>query len=214
MSSTSGTRLRCPVCEEALDADATESDLASHVDGCLRAAPAQSPDETEIDVDGRDGFEEYEWAGQRRVRATSLVEGGLTDAHGFMTIERGDEDEELDVEGDGDEEKVGGAGQYGEQDVIMPGSSAIDNVEEEEEVSQTANSSIDELSKLRAENAALRASLPTCKVCMDSYVRPVVSVSCWHVQCERCWLRSLGAKRLCPQCKAITRPKDLRRIYL
>ncbi len=167
MSSTSGTRLRCPVCEEALDADATESDLASHVDGCLRAAPAQSPDETEIDVDGRDGFEEYEWAGQRRVRATSLVEGGLTDAHGFMTIERGDEDEELDVEGDGDEEKVGGAGQYGEQDVIMPGSSAIDNVEEEEEVSQTANSSIDELSKLRAENAALRAATPTCKVCMD-----------------------------------------------
>ncbi len=40
------------------------------------------------------GFETYTWAGQTRVRATSLVEGGLRGA-GFMTITRGDEEGEL-----------------------------------------------------------------------------------------------------------------------
>ncbi|XP_023219460.1 uncharacterized protein LOC111621533 isoform X2 [Centruroides sculpturatus] len=53
-----------------------------------------------------------------------------------------------------------------------------------------------------------------CVVCLESYRKPVVSVCCWHVHCERCWLKSLGTKRLCPQCDAITSPSDLRRIHL
>ena len=53
-----------------------------------------------------------------------------------------------------------------------------------------------------------------CNVCMDAYSKPGVSVACWHVHCEQCWLRALGAKKLCPQCKEIVRPRDLRRVYL
>jgi hypothetical protein len=49
---------------------------------------------------------------------------------------------------------------------------------------------------------------------MDAYTKPVASVACWHVHCESCWMRALGAKKLCPQCKVIVRAKDLRRIYL
>ncbi len=51
-------------------------------------------EEDGIDVDSMSGFETYTWAGQTRVRATSLVEGGLRGA-GFMTITRGDEEGEL-----------------------------------------------------------------------------------------------------------------------
>ncbi|KAM7328508.1 hypothetical protein ACRRTK_012600 [Alexandromys fortis] len=40
------------------------------------------------------------------------------------------------------------------------------------------------------------------------------SIQCWHVHCEECWLWTLGAKKLCPQCNTITVPGDLRRIYL
>jgi len=53
-----------------------------------------------------------------------------------------------------------------------------------------------------------------CLVCLDSYQKPLVSVNCWHVYCEQCWLQTLGAKRLCPQCLTITSAADLRKIYL
>ncbi len=67
-----------------------------------------------------------------------------------------------------------------------------------------------ELRSLR-ENKSLVQGAATCKVCMKIYSRPV---NCWHAHCERCWLRALGEKKLCLQCKIITRPADLRRIYL
>lgn len=55
---------------------------------------------------------------------------------------------------------------------------------------------------------------PKCLICMDDFRKPVVSICCWHVYCEECWLHTLGAKKLCPQCSMITSPTDLRRIYL
>lgn len=56
--------------------------------------------------------------------------------------------------------------------------------------------------------------IPRCLICLDAFVSPVVSVGCWHVCCEICWCKILGAKRLCPQCNRITSPDDLRRIFL
>jgi len=56
--------------------------------------------------------------------------------------------------------------------------------------------------------------MSTCRVCMDTYRRHVVSTACWHVHCEACWILTLAAKKLCPQCKTIVKPTDLRRIYL
>lgn len=53
-----------------------------------------------------------------------------------------------------------------------------------------------------------------CLICMDEYRDPVVSICCWHVHCEVCWLRTLGARKLCPQCNMITSPADLRKIYM
>lgn len=57
---------------------------------------------------------------------------------------------------------------------------------------------------------------PRCLICLEDYVNknPVVSISCWHVYCENCWLLTLGAKKVCPQCSSITSATDLRRIYL
>lgn len=68
--------------------------------------------------------------------------------------------------------------------------------------------------KLKKDNEKLQQSVNICNVCMDVYTIPVVSIGCWHVHCEECWLRALGAKKLCPQCKVITKPQDLRKIYL
>uniref|UniRef100_A0A8C3HKA5 RING-type domain-containing protein n=1 Tax=Chrysemys picta bellii TaxID=8478 RepID=A0A8C3HKA5_CHRPI len=60
----------------------------------------------------------------------------------------------------------------------------------------------------------LRKDSYKCHICLDSYSVPLTSIQCWHIHCERCWLRTLGSKKLCPQCNAITSPADLRRVYL
>ena len=49
-------------------------------------------EEGDVDVDDVDGLETYTWAGQTRVRSTSLIDGGLRGA-GFLTITKGDEDQ-------------------------------------------------------------------------------------------------------------------------
>jgi hypothetical protein len=55
---------------------------------------------------------------------------------------------------------------------------------------------------------------PKCLICLDDFKKPVVSICCWHVHCEECWLYTLGCRKLCPQCNMITTASDLRRIYL
>ena len=47
----------------------------------------------------------------------------------------------------------------------------------------------------RRECAALRQQV-LCNICFDSYTKPVVSVVCWHVHCEQCWLRASAPKKL------------------
>lgn len=55
---------------------------------------------------------------------------------------------------------------------------------------------------------------PKCAVCWETLKMPsTVSVNCWHVCCEECWLRTLGTKRLCPHCSTITNPCDLRKVF-
>lgn len=53
-----------------------------------------------------------------------------------------------------------------------------------------------------------------CRICLELYSEPTVSVGCWHVCCSACWLRCLDASGVCPICKRITTRSDLRRIYL
>lgn len=66
---------------------------------------------------------------------------------------------------------------------------------------------------IRQLEAASRSS-PHCLICLEPYKTPLTSIVCWHVHCERCWLQTLGSKKLCPQCQKITTAADLRRIYI
>ncbi|KAJ3240802.1 hypothetical protein HDU81_002655 [Chytriomyces hyalinus] len=61
-------------------------------------------------------YEEYTWAGQTRVRITSMVEGGF-EASGFNVHKKADRDIDEDVLIDDDEEKVFGASQYSQDDI-------------------------------------------------------------------------------------------------
>lgn len=68
--------------------------------------------------------------------------------------------------------------------------------------------------KIRDYETQIKNKGNLCIVCMDDFKIPVVSICCWHVHCEECWLRTLGARKLCPQCNMITSSADLRRIYM
>lgn len=73
------------------------------------------------------------------------------------------------------------------------------------------------LAALQSEVQTLRKAVDNpvrCHVCLNPYTDPTVSITCWHVHCKDCWLATLGAKRVCPQCSYIISPEELRRIFL
>jgi len=77
------------------------------------------------------------------------------------------------------------------------------------------NRLVELLSKhIDASESKLEKDILKCPICMGAYTNPAVSVSCWHVCCSDCWLRVLGAKKLCPKCNNIVSPSQLRKIFL
>ncbi|XP_053680140.1 E3 ubiquitin-protein ligase Rnf220 [Anopheles nili] len=261
----------CPICNKT-----TLEDITLHVESCLRKSETQrnggnsathcsgdddddDDDDASIDVEG-EFFDVYEWAGQKRVRATSMLGAGGHGALGVRVTNADDTDDELNV--DGDESQVYGPPQYSERDVIVTGQGTSSNrllrdlliandpqvvkppiddnsgqgtskavvtaapapacmsqvpepLQDSTAPGQGTESHILESlkAKIREYEGYIR-NRPKCLICMDDFRKPIVSICCWHVYCEECWLHTLGAKKLCPQCSMITSPTDLRRIYL
>ncbi|XP_051555901.1 E3 ubiquitin-protein ligase RNF220-like isoform X5 [Myxocyprinus asiaticus] len=292
-------------------------------------------EEDSADVEGENGtrFEEYEWCGQKRVRATTLLEGGFRGTGFAMCSTKESHDSDADLDVDGDDTLEYGKAQYTEADIIpcsgedqgeakerealrgavlnggvpsnritpefskwasdeMPSTSNGESSKQEpsscslsstprtcknSEIEKiTEDSTVTTLEALKArirelEKQILRGDRYKCLICMrkpsqtgadgknqvterrgsaealqlgvyclyrgyvagcstatagnsrikkllplqrDSYTMPLTSIQCWHVHCEECWLRTLGNKKLCPQCNTITSPGDLRRVYL
>ncbi|KAH8292314.1 hypothetical protein KR054_008441 [Drosophila jambulina] len=260
----------CPVCSRNFP----QTSIQEHVNQCLRNSRKNGKangEQSSDDSEESDEYEEYEWAGQKRIRVSTLVQGGYSALGLGQTIKyngsqqaQDDEDEDLNV--DEDDTHIYGPTQYGEGDVISVTNADTDgNISEADvtsyvrrlisssdgpkpnhsseatEAETTATASIakqepacEEPSTSRSTRSAsqnqqhviesLKAKLRLyesqaqgkykCLICLEDYKNPAISVSCWHVHCEQCWLKTLGARKLCPQCNSITTPKDLRRIYL
>ncbi|XP_042319180.1 E3 ubiquitin-protein ligase RNF220 isoform X2 [Sceloporus undulatus] len=224
-----------------------------------------------VDIENENGnrFEEYEWCGQKRIRATTLLEGGFRGSGFVMCSGKENPDSDADLDVDGDDTVEYGKSQYTEADIIpctgeepgeakerealrgavlnggtpstritpefskwasdeMPSTSNGESSKQEPMQKTCKNSDIEKITEdsavttfeaLKARVRELERQLSRgdrykCLICMDSYTMPLTSIQCWHVHCEECWLRTLGAKKLCPQCNTITAPGDLRRIYL
>lgn len=241
----------CPICNEKLSGTAEE--LNGHVEVCLKKQRGATEDEP-VDVEGDDDqYEEYTWAGQTRIRATTMLEGGFARSGFQVSNSKRISDEELDLNVDGDDSEMYGRPQYNEADII-PCSSEEPNEEREREALRgavlgvttcpalipVAGTSEEGMDINNAESSpshntqhlsnsspnevieALKTKLKEketdhktkCLICMEPYSKPVTSIQCWHVHCEDCWLKTLGAKKLCPQCNMITSPGHLRRIFL
>ncbi|XP_051555145.1 E3 ubiquitin-protein ligase RNF220a isoform X6 [Myxocyprinus asiaticus] len=265
----------CPLCNAPLTG--TEEEMSRHVEQCLFKRES-GIEEDSADAEGESGtrFEEYEWCGQKRVRATTLLEGGFRGTGFAMCSTKESHDSDADLDVDGDDTLEYGKAQYTEADIIpcsgedqgeakerealrgavlnggvpsnritpefskwandeMPSTSNGESSKQEPSPSSSSstprtckNSEIEKITEdstattleaLKArirelEKQILRGDRYKCLICMDSYTMPLTSIQCWHVHCEECWLRTLGNKKLCPQCNTITSPGDLRRVYL
>ncbi|KAJ2941879.1 hypothetical protein O0L34_g10692 [Tuta absoluta] len=205
--------------------------------------PDSSSEDESIDVEndeepsgGRFGAE-YEWCGEWRVRATALQEGGRQG----VSVRRTSNNDALVVDGDEDTELYGPP-QYSPSR-IAPDAEFPEPSQPEDENRTTENgqelargpetetptavkhnglveaSAETRISALKAKIKELEskqdsASQAKCLICLGPHVSPAVSIQCWHVYCEVCWLQSLRAKKICPQCNAITTAQHLRRIYM
>lgn len=52
-----------------------------------------------------------------------------------------------------------------------------------------------------------------CCICFGAYEKPMTSIVCWHVMCEKCWISVLKKMDSCPKCMIKTKLKDLQKIY-
>jgi hypothetical protein len=222
----------CFLCGETLFGN--DDDVNRHIDRCLSrqangiAAKGKKEEEEEHqgamtqDVGDNDNGsgETYTWAGQTRVRAVTLLEGDIAATLGLSTRRASakDMEDELDIENDATVRF--GPSQYHEQHIVwdsLPvGTGAEAEVDLYNDPSATAAHHLvmeAMKSKLRQQEQMIRHT-PKCLICLEPYKTPVVSIVCWHVYCEQCWLLTLGAKKLCPQCNVIASACDLRKLYL
>lgn len=224
-----------------------------HIDQCLtrdeetEQQPAVPPPPNVLaGTSDQDTYEEYEWAGQTRVRATSMLAGGMAVlGHTVSRNHRGSEDIEDDLNIDEDDNDAFGSAQYDdsflqrdqtvekdsdatvtdeevgpstgplEQDRSTPGPPLLLAMERHEGAPAGGSALVVNSLKERIRQLeAINRNSPRCLICLEAYKIPVTSVVCWHTHCEGCWMRSLGAKKVCPQCQVITSAGDLRRVYL
>jgi hypothetical protein len=194
----------CPVCEVRLAGN--EEENASHVEMCLSTCHDEE-------------YEEYTWGDVTRIRAVSLLPGSqsASTSNSASTTPKAkkEAEEDLELNVDEDESRLFGSAQYTEKDIIkvtrkthpveQSDASPLLNLENEINVGT--------LKKIIKSQGDMLAAAPRCLICLDWFVSPASSIICWHVHCEACWLKTLGSKRLCPQCNTITSPSDLRRVY-
>ncbi|XP_041446371.1 E3 ubiquitin-protein ligase RNF220 isoform X5 [Xenopus laevis] len=259
----------CPLCSQPLSG--SEEEMSRHVELCLAKRETCMNEDDSVDIENENGnrFEEYEWCGQKRIRATTLLEGGFRGSGFVMCGSKENHDSDADLDVDGDDTLEYGKAQYTEADIIpctgeepgeakerealrgavlnggtpstrittefskwasdeMPSTSNGESSKQETMQKTCKNSEIEKITEESAvttfealkarirelERQLSRGDRYKCLICMDSYTMPLTSIQCWHVHCEECWLRTLGAKKLCPQCNTITSPGDLRRVYL
>ncbi|CAG9577677.1 unnamed protein product [Danaus chrysippus] len=221
----------CPVCNELLPM----SRLQRHALRCLKRTgavldedvPDTSSEDGSIDVENDEPStfgSEYQWCGEWRVRAAALQDG---EGRLGTSVRRASTDQALVVDGDEDAELYGPP-QYSPSRIApeaeIPEADDSRERDSDGEVVMKPNGLVEASAETRIQalkekikelekkqNSSLEAK---CLICLGGYTSPAVSIQCWHVYCEVCWLQSLRAKKICPQCNAITTAEHLRRIYM
>ncbi|WAR23779.1 RN220-like protein [Mya arenaria] len=93
-----GEETVCPVCSKKVTGSPEE--LNEHVELCLKKRDEEDGVVVDVETEADDSYEEYTWAGQTRIRATSMLDGGYAGS-GFQVAgtsrDTGDEDLDLNA---------------------------------------------------------------------------------------------------------------------
>ncbi|EFB13154.1 hypothetical protein PANDA_015999, partial [Ailuropoda melanoleuca] len=104
-----------------------QADIASRIgkmkrrkqdEGQREGSCVAEDDAVDIEHENSNRFEEYEWCGQKRIRATTLLEGGFRGSGFVMCSGKENPDSDADLDVDGDDTLEYGKPQYTEADVI------------------------------------------------------------------------------------------------
>ncbi|GFY73065.1 e3 ubiquitin-protein ligase Rnf220 [Trichonephila inaurata madagascariensis] len=234
--------VQCPVCHITMLG--SEEEINKHVALCVQNDENSDEHIVVDDDDDEESFEEFEIGNETRIRAISLVPGGYRSLEGPTAKRKHtDEDDDLEIDVDDtmayvrDQLRKSVLIDPNIQPHVLESRkwSEIENSEEEDSKGSRIPDDSASVEKDDTKTKEKNNTLPDhiisslkekikdlgdqnkdvkCLICMDSYTKPVVSTTCWHVHCEECWLMTMGVKKLCPQCNMIVFPTDLRRIYL
>lgn len=173
----------------------------------LGSRPLSVDEDEEVQIDGDDDScsqsPEASGSGQGSSSAATLrqlvVEGKVVKKAAVMAVDDEDVKKSLD--------EVMGVGE------TEAAERAIELARKSNDMGALVTALENKVKLLESTRVASSTSL-LCRICLDPYTEPTVSTGCWHTCCRECWLRCLGSTRLCPICKRITAPADLRRVYL
>ncbi|XP_060710948.1 E3 ubiquitin-protein ligase RNF220-like [Hemiscyllium ocellatum] len=212
-----------------------ESRLNARVKRCKRIRPSDEDQidgpyskeprflDTEEESPSGTHYVEYAWHSLGRNSTPHIL--GLRGSSSYTTQSLTSRDSDGDLDTDGDEPPIftkfkcsAADGPNGQAQKLMEAEDrCLDSVvmrmvnpeDDGDMTSEILKARISELTHKLLQRETYR-----CHVCTGSYSVPLASIQCWHIHCEACWLRTLGSRKLCPQCNTITSPSDLRRIYL
>ena len=79
-------------------------------------------------------------------------------------------------------------------------------------LSDDNDDSLEDSTEKEDENANTKTV--SCPTCHHRMITPVLNVSCWHLKCEKCWLRAVGTKKVCSICSGPASVKELRKVHI
>ena len=65
-----------------------------------------------------------------------------------------------------------------------------------------------------SEDENANTKLLQCPVCPGKMRTPVLNTACWHLKCEKCWLKAVGTKKVCSVCGGPASVKELRKVQV
>ncbi|XP_023343927.1 uncharacterized protein LOC111713320 [Eurytemora carolleeae] len=204
--------LICPICSIAV----RREDLVEHFETELKcldnirtlspiARPVSrsystSPNKSSSLSPSSPGYLENRWERFQRIRSKRRERIGVKYQRRAQRLELAEKEEEIDIgdslsdcgsASDTESGSAFGPMQYTEADVLR---------------------SLNEPAEERTENN--NTSGMKCSSCSLSMITPVLNTSCWHLQCERCWLRTVGTSKICSTCSAPASVRDLRKVHV
>jgi len=148
-------------------------------------------------------------------RQDEILEEDVSNTEDDIDIVGEEKEEEKNEEKNESEKKSQKQGLYGPDQFTEADVLAIANeMEKEEPVNVNVCEDTDDIKEENIKQEDDGCQKKWCSQCQGSMAEAVVSLTCWHVHCKKCWLTQLATKKVCSECMRPAKPQDLRKVFL